>query len=232
MRILFFDIDGTLILTQGAGKVALKRTLKESFAVSVPDADIEYGGRTDLGIANELFVRNGLNPPTAAELNTFFSSYVRHLKLELAKNSGIILPGVEGLLQQLQHDNRYALGIITGNIKQGAHSKLVSHSLESFFSFGGYGDTKIHRNDIAREGLASASSALSLALAGKQCMIIGDTAHDIICSRAIGAFSLGVCTGYAAGASIAAQNPTRLVQDLSDTEQILDIIDSIFKSGF
>lgn len=231
MRIIFFDIDGTLILTQGAGKIALRKALKEVFAVSNPNADINYGGRTDLGITHELFSLNGLEAPSPESIHIFFQHYVSYLQDELEKHSGLILPGIESLLAHLHKDDSYHLGIITGNIEKGAMAKLLPHKLNHFFSFGGFGDREFHRDGIAREGLKAASTHLSKVLEGHQCLVIGDTPHDITCSKAIGAFSIGVCTGYAPEESIAAQKPTRLLKDLSDTQDVLATIDDIFLNG-
>ncbi|NRA63525.1 MAG: HAD hydrolase-like protein [Pseudobacteriovorax sp.] len=231
MRVLFFDIDGTLLMTNGAGKTAIEATLNREFAVSQPKADIDYGGRTDLSLVKELFELNGLSQPSQSAIQRFFGSYVSILKSDLDRCNSQILPGVESLLDRLLEDDRYELGIITGNILAGAQTKLSHHNLDKYFRFGGYGDRSLRRQDIAIEGLEDAKKALGdQNIEGHRCLVIGDTPHDIVCSRSIKAHSFGVCTGYASKESILAENPSRIFDDLSDMDGVLKNLDEVFAS--
>ena len=230
MRIVFFDIDGTLVLTQGAGKRAIEACLLEHFQVAQPNADIDYGGRTDRSLILELFTLNKLAEPSVDDVGAFFAAYVSCLSTELKESKSIVLPGIPALLDALAADSRYRLGIITGNIVEGAQAKLNHHDIAGYFDFGGYGNTAPRREDIAKEGLAAAEEFLGCTVRGDQCLVIGDTPHDIICSRAIDAYSVAVGTGYASPLSLQAEEPTVYFEDLSDTEKVLRAFDELFKS--
>lgn len=228
MRVVFFDIDGTLLMTNGAGKKAIESCLSDHFKVNNPNADIDYGGRTDMSLIRELFQLNGLKEPTIDDISLFFGDYVARLKAELQISGSTILPGVAQLLSALEADDRYELGIITGNIEEGAEAKLSHHNIQNFFRFGGYGNRMPKRDDIAREGLAAAEDHLDRKLDGKQCLVIGDTPHDIICSRAIGAYSVAVGTGYSNHESLLKESPTMFFENLADTQQVLRSFDELF----
>ncbi|SMF20437.1 HAD family hydrolase [Pseudobacteriovorax antillogorgiicola] len=227
-RYIFFDIDGTLILTNGAGKRALASAFRGLFNIADADVDIDYGGRTDLSICKELFQLNHVDFADDAFLQ-FITRYNQELKQELIVSKGKLLPGVAKLLEALQDDDRYHLGLITGNIEAGAYTKLESHGIHDYFHFGGFGDRQESRDDIAREGKRDAEKFAKGSLAADQLMIIGDTPHDVTCSRAIGAACMAVCTGYAARDAIEAQSPEYLLEDLENTDQVVGILDQHFK---
>ena len=229
-RYIFFDVDGTLILTDGAGKRALAKAIKNKFGLGSSTADINFAGRTDLSICKELHELNRV-PFVESEFEKFMGLYLSELEVELKKANGSILPGVERLLNRLLNDDRYYLGLITGNIKKGAFSKLSSHGIDNFFSFGGFGDFQELREDIAREGKRDAENLYKKEILPEQMLVIGDTPHDVTCSRAIGAKCLAVCTGYASRASIEAENPDWILENLEHTDQVLSLLDDCFSSG-
>lgn len=226
-RFIFFDIDGTLVLTDGAGKRALAKAVEQKFAIENADTDIDYGGRTDLSICKEIFALNGIEYKQDL-FSSFMTTYTDCLEAELLKSNGSILPGVKELLPILKSDDRYYLGLITGNIRKGAFRKLKSHGIDSYFDFGGFGDKQEHRNGIAIEGKEEAESFAKSSIAAKQMLVIGDTPHDIVCSRAIGASSIGVCTGYAPREAIIAQKPDLLLENLGQVEEVLSHFDTLF----
>ena len=107
-RVIFFDIDGTLILTDGAGKKALSSAMNEVFSLRESNTDIDYGGRTDLSICKEIFELNGIE--FKRELfDDFINTYTNFLKSELQTSKGTLLPGVNTLLERLHNDDRYEL---------------------------------------------------------------------------------------------------------------------------
>ena len=226
-RFIFFDIDGTLVLTDGAGKRALASAMEKSFDIESANTDIDYGGRTDLSICKEIFNLNGVDFHPS-EFNRFMDCYTSCLRTELQISAGTVLPGVKALLEHLQAEPQYALGLLTGNIRSGAYKKLEAHNLDSYFSFGGFGDRQELRPDIAKEGKQDAEKFAQKNLRPEEILVIGDTPHDVTCSRAIGASVIAVCTGYSQRSAIEAEKPDLILDDLSDLDAVLGHMDRLF----
>lgn len=194
MQVILFDIDGTLIHTRGAGRAALQQALLVDFNIAQPDNDVPLEGRTDCGITRDLFLRHAI-PETPENWLKFRAAYLRHLPRMLHDRPGTVLPGIEPLLQSLAAQPRVSLGLLTGNTREGAHIKLSHYGLAQYFDFGGFGDLHQHRDDVAREALAAARSRHGDALANNSVWVVGDTALDVQCGRAIGARVIAVATG-------------------------------------
>jgi phosphoglycolate phosphatase-like HAD superfamily hydrolase len=155
MHICFLDIDGTLVLTGGAGKTAFARTLAEDFGIAKVDGDVPFAGRSDRAIAMDLFRSHGI-APTFENWQRFCTGFIPRLEEALATHQGYILPGVSNLLGALTARGDVALGLLTGNLRQGAHRKLAYYGLWDYFPFGGFGDEHLERCDIAAAALAAA----------------------------------------------------------------------------
>lgn len=222
-KLVFFDIDGTLVLTHGAGKLALGQVFLNEFGITNPKLDIDFGGRTDRSIARELFEINGIKWGQK-QLVQLFGAYLVFLDEHLEKGSGHLLPGVLELLLELKNHPDVDIGLITGNVEQGAYRKLAQFGIDHFFAFGGFGDNQELRDDIAKEGLERAKAFTGHSYDTEEITVIGDTPHDVTCSDAIGAKCIAVKTGYAHVDSLAAANPYALLDDLSDTQNVLRLI--------
>lgn len=219
MTVFLFDIDGTLIKTGGAGGEALMAAFSENFGVPNPQ-DVPFSGRTDRGIARNLFQLHAVEDSTE-NWELLRSEYLKRLQGCLHKSEGEILPGVSELLNQLAQRPDSELGLLTGNARDGARIKLEHYELMHHFSFGGYGDAHADRDGVAHEALAATRHHLDSQLAPEQVWVIGDTPFDITCARAIGANVLAVATGWHDRDRLAAAQPDLLLDDLTETAEIL-----------
>ncbi|HMP78647.1 MAG TPA: haloacid dehalogenase-like hydrolase [Pirellulaceae bacterium] len=211
--ILLFDIDGTLLLTGGAGTAGMRRAMFKLFgATDLPD--IPMSGRTDFAISRDYL--QGLGLPFERYYHSLRHMYVRELAAELAVRRGRLLPGVTRLLDELQVDERFQLGLLTGNGAQAASLKLDTFGIQHHFAFGGFGDWCADRADVARLSWRAARQAASAYDAGLQAVVIGDTPADIECARAIGARVLAVATGGFTSSQLAASKPDWLVENLGN----------------
>jgi phosphoglycolate phosphatase-like HAD superfamily hydrolase len=225
MYVLFFDIDGTLINTGGSGLEALRRAFSDVFAVPPPD-NIPTSGRTDRGIARDLF-RGRQVADSDENWDRFRVAYVRHLREQLPLRQGWILPGVVDLLEALGTRRHVATGLLTGNIAAGARLKLQHFGLEHHFAFGGYGERSPERNAAAEDALAAAQKALNGAVRADRMWVIGDTPLDVQCARHIGARVLAVATGMHAKAELAEAKPDLLLDDLRQAVHFLQQLDEV-----
>jgi phosphoglycolate phosphatase len=195
IRLVLYDIDGTLIASGGAGVRAFSAVARSTFGQVDGVAHLNFAGRTDLSIIREFFQFHGI-PTVAANFERFLDDYVFWLDHFLAQLHGRVLPGVEESLQSL-----YALGepplvgLLTGNIRLGAEIKLRHYQLWHPFKVGAFADDHENRDEIAAIARERAGVMLGRPLCGEEILVIGDTPLDIRCARAIGARCLAVATG-------------------------------------
>ena len=195
IRLALFDIDGTLIQTGGAGVQAFGRAFATEFNIPNGTERLKFSGRTDTGLARELFLQHQIEP-SPENFQLFFGSYVFWLDCFLTQTRGCVLPGVWELIRQLRAlPEPPALGLLTGNIRLGAEIKLRHFELWEVFQTGAFGDDHEDRNQIAALAKERGSRLLNNNLSGDQILVIGDTPRDIECARAIGARTLVVATG-------------------------------------
>ena len=227
MYVVLFDIDSTLLRTQGAGRAAFAETFRADFDIERFEGDISFVGRSDRAIVREILTRHGIDdgPDT---WRRFRQSYLRRLERTLVTRRGGLLPGVLPLLGAIRARSDIALGILTGNIAAGARLKLRHYGIESFFDFGGYGDVHTDRAGIAAEALGAADSFLRtrhrISAQPGRTTVIGDTPEDVRCARAIAAKAIAVATGNSPLSELAAEAPDNALPDLTDLDAILGII--------
>jgi phosphoglycolate phosphatase-like HAD superfamily hydrolase len=220
MHIFLFDIDGTLINTGGAGGAALREAFCAEFGVS--DAQrVPLSGRTDRDIGRSLFELHGL-ADSAEHWQRLRTAYLQRLPASMPEFAGYVLPGARELLQALAGQDLVALGLLTGNVRDGARIKLEFFDLMHYFGFGGYGDDYHDRDHVAHEALRAAREHLDGRFGAPRVWVIGDTPNDVACGRAIQARVLAVATGIHPRAELEAASPDLLVDDLSDTKHVVD----------
>ncbi|MFO0904915.1 MAG: HAD hydrolase-like protein [Pirellulales bacterium] len=222
MRILLFDIDGTLLSTGGAGMAALKAAMREEFGVADPQ-EVPVSGRTDRGIARSLFQAHAMDD-TEHHWERFRDAYLRHLAEQLPQRTGRVLPGVSTLLDRVAGRPEVQVGLLTGNVWEGARLKLEHYRLMSYFAFGGFGDRHADRDAVAAEALEQGRRRTAGASAELQVWVVGDTPMDVTCARHIGARSIAVATGSFSREVLETYEPDVLVDDLSDAERLADMM--------
>lgn len=213
MHVCLFDIDGTLIASGGAGKVALEAALNEEFGITRVIDKLQLSGRTDRAIVADLF-RLHVIDDTPENHERLRIAYLRHLPRYL--HAGRVLPGIAELLAHLDGCAEVAVGLLTGNVRAGAKVKLGFFGLYDYFAFGGYGDHHLDRDDVAREALTEARRRLNGTVQPECIWVVGDTPLDIRCARSIGARAVAVATGWHSLAELAEHRPDLLLADLSD----------------
>jgi phosphoglycolate phosphatase-like HAD superfamily hydrolase len=234
MHICFLDIDGTLVLTGGAGQAAFARTLAEDFGIPEIDGQVAFAGRSDRAITMDLFRSHGVEP-SDENWRRFSAGYLSRLEHSLATHQGYVLPGVGELLNALAARGDVALGLLTGNLREGARRKLNHYGLWHWFAFGGFGDEHLDRREIAASALAAARRHLNEHSDAKrkngatpcngQIVVIGDTPHDIDCGRSIKARCVAVPTGHTPADVLQKSRPDVLVETLEAIEPIVALLE-------
>jgi phosphoglycolate phosphatase len=222
MRVILFDIDGTLVRTGGAGKAAMEDALRETFAVREVLDTVPYSGRTDRAIARDLLRVHGI-PDTADNERTLREAYLAKLPATLGRHPGLVCPGIPELVAELKACPNTVLGLLTGNVRAGAATKLGHYGLWGHFTCGGFGDDHYDRDDVARAAMVSARATAGRDLDPRNVWIVGDTPLDVSCARAVGANAVAVATGWHPLEELTACAPDHAFADLSDLVRVRTI---------
>jgi phosphoglycolate phosphatase-like HAD superfamily hydrolase len=224
IRLVLFDIDGTLIRTGGAGVKAFAKVFETEFKAVDGFEKLKFAGRTDTGLVREFFGYHAI-PATEENFKRFFERYVFWLDHILKETQTTVCTGVWEFIRGLQALGKPpVLGLLTGNIRLGAEIKLRHAGLWEVFVTGGFADDSEERDKIAAIAKERGSRLLKEQLNGEQVLVIGDTQLDIRCARAIGAKVLAVATGTVPMEELESHRPEWAVKDLSElrAEEILN----------
>lgn len=225
MKLVLFDVDGTLILTGGAGMRALYRALDLHFGIKVDREPIHPDGKTDPLIVKELLkyfhLEAQYNDKTR---DLMLSSYLGFLDEEMSRarsrNLIQILPGVAEFLEMLNGLSDFCIGLVTGNLEQGARIKLKNAGLDRYFRFGGYGSDSEDRTSLTRIGIQRGAHTIAPAPV-EGAFVIGDTPLDIHHGHAAGARVIAVASARYGMDELQAHDPDLLVAALTEAESIL-----------
>jgi phosphoglycolate phosphatase len=220
VRLVLFDIDGTLIRTGGVGVKAFAKVFETEFNAVDGFERMKFGGRTDTGLVREFFGYHNI-PSTPQNFERFFERYVFWLDHILKESQTSVCNGVWEFIRGLQVLAKPpVIGLLTGNIRLGAEIKLRHAGLWDVFITGGFADDSEERDKIAAIAKERGSRLLKEELQGEQVVVIGDTPLDIRCARAIGAKVLAVATGMVPIEELASQKPDWAVSDLSKVRPV------------
>jgi phosphoglycolate phosphatase-like HAD superfamily hydrolase len=214
-----FDVDGTLLLTQGAGRDALALALRDEFGVDDDLAGIPFAGRTDTLILQDVLDRHGLAFVDGGR-ERFWGRVTTHMRALMDPPRGGLLPGVRPLLDAIGAEPGWVCALLTGNVPEMARIKLDAFGVYGAFAWGTFGDEAPDRNELAR--LAVRRAAERHGVPPDRCVVVGDTEHDVACARAAGAHVVAVATGGPTKEALRACGPDLLLDDLADAARVLD----------
>jgi phosphoglycolate phosphatase-like HAD superfamily hydrolase len=217
IRLVLFDIDGTLVHTGHAGTKAFAKTFATEFGLHHGSEKMKFAGRTDVSLVREFFKIHSLDE-SPAHFRQFFARYVFWLDHILAHTNGHACPGIFEFIRDLKNlPNPPMLGLLTGNIQLGAEIKLRAFGLWDYFVMGGFADDHEDRNHIAVAALERGRRVLGKDLQPQEIVVIGDTPFDVRCGKFIGAKTLAVATG---GAKLEELKPCAADWTVADLTQI------------
>jgi phosphoglycolate phosphatase len=236
-KLVLFDIDGTLVLTGGAGIRAMNRACEELVGHGQALANIPVAGRTDRIILTDV-VRQAGHTAEDALLDRLRDRYIEHLSEEIERpgrpqsfespgaRRGFkgVMPGIRDLLDTLAERRDVCVGLLTGNFQAGARIKLEHFGLWRYFRCGAFGDDSADRNDLVPFAVQRARECGVPDLASEHVLVVGDTPHDIACARAAGAVAVAVATGGFTVDQLRVDGADIVFQDLSRTEEFLNLL--------
>lgn len=232
MILALFDIDGTLLTTSGAGRPAIQAAASEVCGLDLTLEGVPFSGRTDPAILEDIFVRNGLDPGRIPVLvEGTLAIYGRELSARLRPEDVTVLPGVRLLLDLLTDRTDVHLGIVTGNVRAAADIKLRKASLGGYFSFGAYGCDSADRNLLPAIAWKRGTQLLRRHIPASRTVVIGDTTHDIACSRYFGACCVAVSTGHFTHEELHSHSPDLLIRSLGDGQDVVSFLDEMIATA-
>jgi len=225
MKLLLFDIDGTILLTNGAGTRAANRAFEKIYGHSGAMDGVDAAGKTDPLILREMFGNTLSRSYVHDEAEKLFEEYVIFLEEEVANSPIDIMPGIPYLLESLSSRKDIMLGIATGNIERGARIKLRRAGLYGHFRAGGYGSDSWNREELIRIAIGRAKSLLTDGDDFERIYVIGDTPHDIVHGRATGAVTVAVATGRYSAAELSEHEPDHIFEHFGDFDKVMATFD-------
>lgn len=227
-KLVLFDIDGTLLWTDGAGRRAIRQALIEEMGTSGPIEGFRFDGKTDYQIIQELMTAAGHpHAGSAAHHDRVCRRYVALLtaELERSRERSRILDGVPPLLDVLEARGDALIGLLTGNLAEGASLKLRAVGLDpARFRVGAFGSDAAERPRLPAVAVSRARPILGRDVTGPDVVIIGDTPADMTCGQAIGARAIGVATGYYSRADLLAAGAFAAFDSLAAPEPVVAAI--------
>jgi len=219
MRLILFDIDGTLIDSGGAGVRSLDLAFQKVFSISDAFEGISMAGKTDTQIIKEGLIKHGL--PVNGSYAGIIDSYLLHLRREIENNGKHAKPGIYEVLDRLHSMEDIALGLLTGNLEQGARIKLEPFDLNKYFPSGAFGSDAEDRNKLLPVAVARFEELCNQEIDIGQSVVIGDTPRDVECAHIYGAMCIGVATGPYSGDDLVRAGADYVFEDLSNWPDVL-----------
>jgi len=223
MRLMLFDIDGTLVTSRGAGRRAVKAALLSVYGTSGATDDYDLRGKTDQRILFDVTEAAGLAREAVKErIDEYFEAYARVLAEQIGDGRDVVtLPGVSDVVRTLHGTDGVVLGLLTGNIEEGARIKLAPTGLWSYFAVGAFGSDHLDRRHLPSLAARRAHALVGHPFRPEEVLVIGDTPLDIDCARAFGAVAVAVATGFHSRDELASERPDFLFDDLGDVERVV-----------
>lgn len=227
MKLVLFDIDCTLLWTNGAGREAMRRSLLEIFGTAGAIEKLRFGGKTDWQVITELVHEDALpggysHEAIAARIPDFHAAMARNLAAIIHKYEINICEGAPEAVDRLRERDDVQLGLVTGNMRESAFVKLRIAGFDpAWFPIGAYGHESMHRSDLTPLALQRAIEHYGYPFTPQDTYVIGDTPNDVACARAIGAWAIAVNTGFEGRASLEASQPDHLLENLTELRGVL-----------
>jgi phosphoglycolate phosphatase-like HAD superfamily hydrolase len=226
VRVLLFDLDGTLVRAGGAGRKALNRAIREVFKTRKDCGELSLAGKTDLRNFAEAIEQATGRKARRAEVDRVHREYLRFLpfyvRVALRGKKYELTAGIEPLLKRLSREKGVLMGLGTGNVKEGARIKLEPSGLHPYFLFGGYGCDAYHRPALLKKAVARARKLLDgERVDGADVYVIGDTPLDVEAGKKAGYRTIAVGTGFSTWKELVRSKPDHLARDFRRIDQWL-----------
>ena len=219
MKLLLFDIDGTLVDTHGAGLRAINRAFEQLYGHPAVLDGISLAGQTDGRIMMDIFAKAGMDY-SSDELERIKIIYFENLAHELQHGQNKLLPGIAELVPALHRNENIHLALLTGNWQRSARLQLDVFGLNEYFAFGAFADDAIDRPDLVPVALGRFERQFGFIPPSHDIYVIGDTPSDISCAKSHGAVSVAVATGSYSMDKLSVFEPDFMFESLEECDDV------------
>ena len=227
-KLVLFDIDGTLLWTDGAGRRAIHAALRAELGLVGPFDGVRFDGKTDPQIVRELLVAARHDAAVSeARVEAICRRYVGLLERELAAGARAlrVFPGVLELLDLLTDRGDVLIGLLTGNVMAGAMLKLRAAGIApERFRVGAYGSDAPDRRALPPIAVRRAAPLMGRSPEREEVVIIGDTPSDMSCGQHLGVRAIGVATGSYTSDELTAAGGYAAFDTFADPTPVLEAI--------
>ncbi|MFZ5801777.1 MAG: HAD family hydrolase [Candidatus Omnitrophota bacterium] len=221
-KLLLFDIDGTLLYSGGAGRLAIEKTLEKTLGIQNAWGNTRPDGKTDRKIFEEIAMKRSRRKISEKLWGRMQALYIRHFRRHIPHSPFRLMPGVPGILRQLaKHKDKLVLGVQTGNLERTAWLKLERGRIRHFFKFGGFGSDSSKRTGLIRKAIDRGEVHVGMRIPRRSVFILGDAPQDIRAGKKLGARTIAVLTGKTPPEKILALRPDLVLRDLSEAKKLL-----------
>jgi phosphoglycolate phosphatase-like HAD superfamily hydrolase len=225
MKLVLFDIDGTLLTDRGASRDAFRSALEAVYSYAGDLDRYDFSGRTDPQIARMVLSDQGFSDAAIdAGLARLWELYLAGLSSNVTPERVQALPGIRELVAALAGHDDVVLALLTGNIEPGARLKLGGPGLNEYFPFGAFGSDSADRNELPPVAVRRASEHCRHRFEGRDVVIIGDSVYDVRCGVPYGATTIAVASGKTAAETLRAENPRHFFESAADLGAMMQAI--------
>lgn len=226
IKAVLFDIDGTILNCNSAGRASLIQATLDTFGTIGRMEKIDFQGKTDPVILKESLSIMGFSDSDIEEKSDLLKEkYFFYLQENIKTYEVTVYPGVREILHSLAERNDIILGLLTGNFTESAKIKLGSRDLNRYFKFGVYGDDAPVRNLLPEVARKRMNELFNINIDFKDTIIIGDTVYDVRCAKYSGAVSIAVGTGWSKRETLENENPDFYFDDLGNINEFMKIME-------
>ena len=225
MKMILFDIDGTLLHTGGCGRIAFEKAFEELFGVGDAWGDLIPDGKTDPVIIEEITARTLKRPLNRSEYEALCERYHFYFRIEIQNPPQFrLMPGVERLLGALANEPALFLGVATGNFEEAAWMKLERGNLKNYFKFGGFASDSADRTELTEKAIGRGEKMMGRETDRKEVFLIGDTPLDVAVGRKLGLKTVGVATGRTSREEFLSLGAQYALENFENTRALLELL--------
>jgi phosphoglycolate phosphatase-like HAD superfamily hydrolase len=224
MRLVLFDIDGTLITDGGAARAAYAAAIETTYGYRGDLRRYDFSGRTDPQITHMVLGDAGFSAEEIDRgMDALWLVYLEHLAAN-APGRVRALPGVPALLDALAAEPGVTLALLTGNIEPGARLKLAGADLNRYFPFGAFGSDSAKREELPPIAVQRAAAATGIDFRARDVVIVGDSIYDVRCGVPHDATTIAIASGKTPAETLRAENPHYCFESAEELEALLAAI--------
>jgi phosphoglycolate phosphatase-like HAD superfamily hydrolase len=225
MKLVLFDIDGTLLTDRGASREAFADALRAVYGYADDLGRYDFSGRTDPQIAHMVLADAGFErDEIEVRLPPLWDLYLAGLERNATTERVMVMPGMRELVEELHQHHDIALALLTGNIERGARLKLAGARLNEYFAFGAFGSDSADRTELPPVAVRRASTHLGRHFGGSDVVIIGDSIYDVRCGVPYDATTIAIASGKTPADVLRAENPRHFFENAADFRAVMNAI--------